>query len=68
MNDCINLVRKEVDREIEESEEKIEKYPGFLTVLCQLDLEKTVGYNQLIFEMDNTFDIKEVYKEKKKDS
>lgn len=68
MNDCINLVRKEVDREIEESEEKIEKYPGFLTVLCQLDLEKTVGYNQLIFEIDNTFDIKEVYKEKKKDS
>lgn len=68
MNDCISLVRKEVDREIEESEEKIEKYPEFLTTLCQLDLEKTSGYNQLIFEIDNTFDIKEVYKEKKKNS
>ena len=68
MNDCISLVKKEVDRKIEESEKEIEKYPEFLTVLYQSDLEKTNGYHQLVFEMDNTFDIKKFYKGKKKNS
>mgnify|MGYP004518842027 CR=1 FL=1 len=63
--DGISQLRKEVNNKIEKIREKLETYPEILFPILKRELKEIVEYKQLVMEFDDTFGIKQIYKDKK---